>query len=86
MLKNQASVIEYQAKGPQTRCKVQGAKRLNDLHLGCCLANDVLLIGAYQSMTEIQMTNGSMVLAWGWINHESCNTMGYNTTFLLFFL
>ena len=34
-------------------------------------------------MTEIQMTNGSVVIAWGWIIHESCNTMSYNTTFLL---
>ena len=48
--------------------------------------SNVLLIRVYQSVTEIQMTNGSVVIAWGWINHESCNTMGYNTTFLLCFI
>ena len=46
--------------------------------------NNVLLIGVYQSITE--MTYGGVVIAWGWIYHESCNTMGYNTTFLLCFI
>ena len=94
----QSSLTEYQTYGNNNvkksglrngvsgKSKQQGAKRVNDLHLGCCLANNVLLIGVYQSMTEIQMTNGSVVIAWGWIHHESCNTMGYNTTFLLCFI